>query len=303
MDDFPVYSPDANYVKDLFLYDYVSAIFYCEDDAHESVYERLLRKIIPNIKDFAVVCLGGKSKLIKKCKEAPIEGITRIFIADKDYDDLLGKLYANSHFFYFDRACLENYLIDIGALRHICIEEEPLKLTEAKCSLETADYENYYSSLKAAYEHVTRLFIITRKYNVDNVQTTKMGMDELLAGADINFPVPTDDWCTDFRQKIQSNCRGVNEWLSDPIAFDIQFADAFSPVAGANPLTNNTEYHLNGKHLLRCVLRYIKSKLGVDLENIDCQKLYLRLINQIDFCSLNPLRDQILASFPSIAVH
>lgn len=303
MDDLPQYSSDALLAKDMFLCDYVSLIFYCEDADHESVYERLVWKLIPNINEFAVVCLGGKTELIKKSKESPLEGVQRIFIADKDYDDLLGKVYSCNGFYYLNRACLENFLIDIDILQSICIEVAAPKLTQAACTIKLSEFNAFYAMLKASYEKVTRIFIVVQKYQVNGVQSTKISIDELLFGASQHFPLPTDEWRQNYRETVQSKCAGHNAWLECDQAFDHEVNHAFDvPNQGALIATND-EDHLNGKHLFRCVLRYLKDKLEVDLEDLGCQRLYLRIIDSLNLSPLFSLRDQILLDFPDIVIH
>lgn len=299
MKDFPEYSVRARDAVDLFLIDSHSVIFYFEDSHHESVYERLLDKLIPNLRHFAVVCLGGKSRVIAKAKEPRPAGVISVFVTDKDFDDLLGKTVDIEGLHYLGRNCLENYLLDLNILAAISIEQNP-DLTKAKVGEGLADQARYLSVLEERYVSLTRLFLVANKYGVGNVKTTKMAIDDLLVGAEDTFPVPTLEFLVDYRGRLQANCHGDNEWLTDDTALDVQLEEAFSPVIGGHPLTTEISHHLSGKHLFRCLVRYVKACLGVDLDSIDPRSLYLRMLAQLDLIALHPLRDQLLHRHPNL---
>ena len=128
-----------------------------------------------------------------------------------------------------------------------------------------------------------------------------MKIDDLLIDADPNYPVPTEAWCSNFRIELQSNCHErENEWLASDDQLDSQLADAFVPENGAVALTTNDLDHLNGKHMFKCLVRYVKSRLNVDIEKIDSQTLYLRLLASINLNDLQALKDKIVLENPLI---
>lgn len=114
MDDIPTYSEAGLDVIDAFYQDYVAAIFFFEDEHHESVYERILLRLIPTLRSFQVICLGGKTKIIAKAKEARPLGAKWLFVLDKDFDDLLGSVFSHKDVYYLRAFSLENYLIDLS---------------------------------------------------------------------------------------------------------------------------------------------------------------------------------------------
>lgn len=299
MKDFPEYSDSGKDAVDLFLLDSHSIIFYFEDSHHESVYERLLGRLIPDLRHFAVVCLGGKSGLIAKAKGPRHSGVISVFVADKDFDDLLGKTVHIEGFHYLDRNCFENYLLDLDILAAISIEQNP-DLTKAQVAVRLSDKAGFLRVLEERYVSLTRLFLVVRKYSVINMKTTKMPMAHLLAGSDEAFPVPELEFLASYRRELQKNCHGDNEWLTDDHALDVQLEDAFSPVMGDHSVTAEISDHLCGKHLFRCMVRYVKACLGVDLDLIDSRSLYLRILGQLDLGALHPLRDSLLHHHPNL---
>lgn len=301
MKDFPEYSVEARAVLDLFIMDSVSTIFYFEDDAHESFYERLLEKLIPNLRKFAVICLGGKSQLISKAREPRIKGRISIFIADKDFDDLLGIALDINGLYYLEKHCLENYFLNIDVLKFICVEKNPTTLTNNKADRLLSDKVSFLSALHSTYEKITRLFLVIRKYGIQRMETTKISINDLLEGAEPEYPVPTDEWCANYRKLLKQNCHEKeNDWLDDDAQLDIQLNDAFVPKGGAVAFTNNICDHLNGKHLFRCLVRYVQSRLHVDIESIDTREIYLRILSHLNLTELNSLKNRIVRDYPEI---
>jgi hypothetical protein len=263
------------------------------------VYERLLERLIPNLRKFAVVCLGGKTKVISKAKENRPLDKTSIFIVDKDFDDLLGCMQTVDSLYYLEKHCLENYFFDINALKFVSIEERPTELSNSRADRLLHDKDSFVSQLEQRYEKITRLFLVIRKNRIDMV-TTKMDVNELLSGAEADFPVPTESWYENYKIELQRKCIAkTNEWLQDDEQLNLQLQDAFLPIGGSTscPILN----HLNGRHMFRCLVRYVQSRLNVKIESeIDSKSLYLRMLSHLNLGELSILRDQILLEHPQI---
>lgn len=299
MKDFPEYSDEARDVLDLFVLDSVTTIFYFEDSEHETVYERLLEKLIPNLSQFAVICLGGKTKVISKAKECRPIGRTSIFIVDKDFDDLLGCMQTVDSLYYLEKCCMENYFLDVNALKLVCIEEKPIELSNNKADRLLHDKDRFLSQLEERYQQITRLFLVIRKHHIE-METTKMDVSKLLSGADDDFPVPTESWYEHYKKELQQNCTTrANEWLQDDEQLNTQLGSAF--IVGDGNTSLSIANHLNGKHLFRCLVRYVQVRLNCDIEScIDSRTLYLRMLSHLDLHELYLLRDRILGEHPEI---
>lgn len=300
MKDFPEYSVEARDVLDLFVLDNVSTIFYFEDSEHESVYERVLEKLIPNLRKYAVICLGGKSKVITKAKETRPRDRTSIFIVDRDFDDFLGCMQTVDSLYYLDRCCMENYFLDTDALKSVCVEEKPAELSSNKADRLLHDKDSFLSQLEKRYQQITRLFIVVRRHRIDNMETTKMDVSKLLDGSDVDFPVPTVTWYESYRKELQKNCvTRATEWLQDDEQLNVQLQNAF--VTGNGENISSIADHLNGKHLFKCLVKYVQVRLGVDIESrIDSRTLYLRMLSHLSLNDLFPLKDRILGEHPEI---
>lgn len=299
MRDVPAYSEGAIDVLDLFYQDYVAAIFYFEDSEHESFYERILSRLIPNVRSFQVLCLGGKTKVISKSKE-PAEGSARrIFVLDKDFDDLLGTVYRGPGVYYLRSFSIENYMIDLLALLKMAVELDARRLTVASALQRCAGFPQYLSRLNARLLDIARIFVVARRYRV-SVETTKMSVESLLKDGGEDELIPTDGWVERYVRALVDSTLGDNEWLHDEDAFRAALLDAFvRPPELEFPEVS--EYaHICGKHLWGCVVRYVQRALDVKLLDLDGVELYLRVATHINLNKLNYLRESILADYPDL---
>jgi hypothetical protein len=297
--DVPSYSDEARDVLELFYLEYVDAVFYFEDSNHESVYERLLRRLMPDLKPFAVVCLGGKTKVIAKAKEVRPRGIRRLFVLDKDYDDLLGSMVTIDSTYYLRMFSIENYLASLHPLLQVAVEVDAQRLTLAQAEAKCGSFDAYFVRLSHRLEKLSRLFVVARRFRVD-IETTKASVDGLLEGADPDNPMPTEEWIAAYRTRLQSRAHGANEWLANDDALDAVLGSAFDRDEALDFPVIEARGHLCGKHLLGCMLRYVQKAVEASILKIDTVELYLRIVGHAQLDRLNYLRDAILGDHPDI---
>lgn len=299
MSDIPAYSAAGLDALDSFYQDYVAAIFFFEDEHHEAVYERIIFRLIPKIKSFQVICLGGKAKVIAKAKERRPPGAKWLFVLDKDYDDLLGSVFVRDGVYYLRSFSLENYLVDLAGIVRLAVEMRPRELTfqtaVARCTL----YPTFLTRLTRQLEKIGRLFVVARRHRVE-IQTTKLSVDELLVGADEDQPIPTDDWYSSYLQRFRNSLPGGAEWLAENEALDSEVARAFERDPRCEFPDIEKVDHLCGKHLLGCVLRACQSWLEVRFVQLDVVELYARLAAQVDLRRLSYLAEAMVRDQPEL---
>ncbi len=284
---------------DFFYQDYVAAIFYFEDFEHESFYERIISRLIPNIRSFQVLCLGGKTKVIAKSKE-PAEGnVRRIFVLDKDFDDVLGTVYRGAGVYYLRSFSIENYMIDHHALLKMAVELDARRLTVASALQKSADFSKYLSRLRARLLNISRIFVVARKYRV-SVETTKMSVESLLEDGGEEELIPTDSRVERYVRALVDSTRGDNEWLHNEEAFEVALLEAFARPPELEFPAVHEHAHICGKHLWGCVVRYIQRALEVKLLDLDGVELYLRIATHINLNKLNYLKESILTDYPDL---
>lgn len=128
-DQIPQRSADGLAALDVFYDDFNDVHFFVEDEDQENLYETLLRKVFPLLKIARIFPLGGKQAVLKQATNsnrvasAPFGA----YIVDKDFDDLLATRVSAPNLFYLDRYCIENYVLDEGAIVEVIVENHPKK--------------------------------------------------------------------------------------------------------------------------------------------------------------------------------
>lgn len=303
MSDFPEYSFHGKIGLAVINSDWASAVFYCEDELHEAFYDRLIKRIVPEIKPYYVVCMGGKSEVLKVAKsDDQIPSVVEICIVDKDYDDILGevKKVKFDKLIYLQRHSIENYLPQKEALINIAVECRAKEYLSKK-DIENlmSDFEIFNTKLIEALVEIGRYFVVARKNRI-NIQTSKMPCDDIYTNVEEIFPVPNQDWFDSYKEKFLDTCNIKHDWLTDPITLSSNLAAAFLNV---NPLQTQLPAadHVVGKHLLGGFLRYINSRFNINLLEIDPVELYTRLASHISISDLLYLRAEILRIEPKLA--
>jgi hypothetical protein len=297
--DIPIYSEAGIDVLDAFYQDYVAAIIYFEDEHHEAVYERIFLRLVPRLKSFQVICLGGKTKLIAKAKEARPAGAKRLFVLDKDFDDLLGCVFAHQDVYYLRAFSLENYFIDLQGIISLAVEMNPRGLTVRAATERCAVFPQYLARLRVSLERIARLFVVARRHRID-IQTTKLPVDTLLQGAAAGDPVPTDEWYEQYLKRFIDKLPASAEWLAQEELLQAELERALTTDKRVTFPVVPVADHLCGKHLLGCVLRAAQAWLGVSFLELDVVELYARLAAHVDLKRLAFLEHAITNDHPDL---
>jgi len=301
--DFPEYSEEGKRGLAILHQYWANAVFYCEDESHEVFYERLIRRIIPNAKNFLVVCLGGKGPILKAIKSTEdASPIPEVFIVDKDYDDLTGDLGRNAYdnLIYLRRHSIENYLTQINALLEIAVEQKATSgISMYSAHQKIADSHKFYSHLMERLIYLCRYFLVARKNGV-KVRTSKISCSEIYENSDSSWPLPPDEWLEEYIAEFSDKCMLDHEWLLQDGVIQVQLADAFK--ATDTPWGNlPIDHHVVGKHLMGGLVRYIDNCLETELLKMKDAELYTRLAVHIDTTDLGYLRSDILRVVPALA--
>lgn len=290
-EDFPRYSVDGGASRDIFLAEGFSTIIYFEDAGHEYIYEILLSKL-GMTQDIAVVCTGGKTKFLAISKEDSTT--QRIFVCDKDYDDLTGeaKAYQGPEFVYLGRFCIENYLIAHSAILNMISELLKIRLSEIR---ERFDINSYWRTLIKQYHKLSQAYSIARKNRVA-ITTTKATLSDLLSMSDAGEQYPTDEYIESIKNSIIRWSKTNNGWITEPEYLSQQEETAFIAHEGFENISDNTETaHLCGKHLLRLLISEADSVFSSSINQGDYHDMYCRLISHSSIENLEPIKSAIIA--------
>lgn len=293
--DLPRYSADGGAARDIFLSDYFSLLFYFEDEGQEYIYEQLLIKIGYE-KDYGVICTGGKSKYPAISRENI--GSKKIFICDKDYDDITSEAakYQGPQYVYLGRFCFENYLLEKQALSLLLGEK--LKKTTQEIA-QSFNLDNYLEILIKNYTPLSKLYAIARKEQL-KIQTTKADAKDLAAPSDM-YAAPNEEYINTYRQKLIDLAETEGRWYADHENLLQMEANAFTPDERFKDISDNSATtHLCGKHLLRLTILQADKIFKSKLYESDYQDIYCRLISHSKAENFESIKTSIDAAIANL---
>lgn len=142
--------------------------FYVEDENQENLYFVILKKLFPDIKFEKIFPLGGKSPVLHEARNN-IGDRKKVFIVDKDFDDILRQKISLDNVFYLEQYSIENYLIDKHAIDSFMIEQRPsrIKLHDIPSDF----FDNFLNDCFDKLHKLSMTFYIVQKYGlpIDNV--------------------------------------------------------------------------------------------------------------------------------------
>ncbi len=98
----PMKTDNWLFAEDIFHYQFNEVLFYVEDYKQEEMYFCILKKLFKEIKFENIFPLNGKENVINNCKDN-VNIKNKIYIVDKDFDDILEKIEIIPNLFYLDK--------------------------------------------------------------------------------------------------------------------------------------------------------------------------------------------------------
>jgi hypothetical protein len=202
--------------------------FFIEDIGQDALYAVILLKLLPNIKFDNIYPLGGKKNMIEHVKNNKNRRKS-VYIVDKDFDDLLRKKYRRRNFFYLERYCIENYLIEDDAfIKFIRSEKPSLKITDIGKKLTFNIYCDYLvKNLRTLF----CTYLLVQMQKLDKIENCKIPPEYFALNHDksmvneqkvqeylenvrntykINLESEFDNYQKDFELKKKNDLKGYN---------------------------------------------------------------------------------------------
>lgn len=142
--------------------------FYVEDTEQENFYFVILKKLFPSVVFEKIFPLGGKNNVFDEAG-LNIHNNKKVFIVDLDFDQILNQKKSQSNIFYLDRYSIENYLIEIDAIKEIIKEERPkLKDTDINTVF---DLNSFMNESKNLFSDLIKYYLVIQKHSlgIENV--------------------------------------------------------------------------------------------------------------------------------------
>jgi hypothetical protein len=159
----PGFSDDSRYAESVFYTQFNDVDFYVEDEEQENLYFLILRKLFPEVRFENIYPLRGKQNAIEHAKKN-CSGRTSIYLLDKDFDDLLGKIHVQQNVFYLDKYCIENFLLEEKATMKFVISEKPR--LKASVIAKKLGFSRLADEIILQLSKLFALFFVVQRHNI-----------------------------------------------------------------------------------------------------------------------------------------
>jgi hypothetical protein len=272
-------SKNTNYrlAEDIFYVQFNEISFYIEDEDQENFFFCILKNLFPDIKIDKIFPLNGKENVINE-SNLNLGNKKKIFIVDKDFDDILNKIKLNENLFYLERYSIENHLIEKDAIVEYVIGEKP----------------------KLKKDHIVNQFDLDA-----NIQNLNNKLNEL-----IHLHLVVQNKCSSLKN-VSLNYERFFDFNSGnftlkPVqinAYKVQIQNELKRIDGRLTLTsqlkevkkiiniNNNELcikHIPGKYLIKMIKQVVESLFGLVSRNVE--SFCYRIAEYCSFTSLNRMK-------------
>lgn len=277
---------DAFYRGQDILYSQFNDInFYVEDEDQENFYEATLKKLFPQIRLEKIFPLNGKPNVVTEA-QLTLGDKKKVYIVDKDFDDLLNIKKTLPNLFYLEKYSIENYLLEPEAIQNLVIEERP--------KIKPSDFNTLFSlphfqkETKKLFSEVISAFLVIQKYSL-GIKNVKYDPARF---CNLNHPhsVKTTEFVT-YKSSIESALKLKNKKLS----LNAQIKKFMKFFSNRVKPTDSLR-HIPGKYILvflKAQLRYLFD--ATSFNNLSLESLSIRLANKCKFTELLYLQKSILS--------
>ncbi len=250
--------------------------FYIEDTEQENLYYHILKNLFSDVKFEKIFPLNGKKNVKDDCV-LNIGNKNKVYIVDKDFDDILNKTELYDNLFYLKSYSIENLLISKKSFYELIKEKSP-KLKDRDIDL----LYNHTSILNnvCCLKELAIIFIVIQKFELGepyyNINTSR-----------------------DFNINTDFSYRGnfIRDYISD-IEYKLRLGDRRLTLKGQVKkykrfFRNNSDIVRNipGKHLLIFINDLLKSKNLIMQYSLET--LTYKLSKEIDISNFIELKKDI----------
>lgn len=247
MGDIPEYSDGALAARDIFFTNLADVHLFVEDAERESLYERIFQKSFLRNRVFAIFSLRGKQNVLNHAfARYPVGARTkRVYVLDKDFDDLLSRQVDEPGVFYLDDYCIENALVDQQAIEELCLEERP-RMGRAAIRGRLA-YQQAIDEWMPRLDKLHRAFFLVQKYDLG------------IANCDL----PPERFAKDNHPSILDDVK-VENYIDDVAArlvhSGVLAAIEEYPTLSAAAFGNRKVHarHISGKFVVKLIFHYLR---------------------------------------------
>lgn len=149
--------------QDIFYTQFNDVSFYVEDTEQEHLFFNILKRLFGDVQFDKIFPLNGKANL-KNHARINIGDKSKIYIADIDFEEILGSKEKLENVFYLKRYSIENYLVEKNGLFEIIREKNP-KLKDIDIE-RLFDFESNLLQCKLILSDLTCTFLVIQKHSL-----------------------------------------------------------------------------------------------------------------------------------------
>lgn len=273
---FPERSLAGRAALDIFYLEFNDVNFYVEDVDQENLYECILKKFFSNIQIARIFPLGGKTNILRHAQDIVNKSTapSKIYLVDKDFDDLLETVFSDHRVVYLDRYCIENYLLEESALIELLIETYPKKKKEEL--IEDVSLSKTIDLCIDSLRPLFTLFFLTQKL--------KLGLRNCDSKPE-EFCIPKKLW--------KLNEEAINSYAQELVNYataarvEPTLDDPYTDYRASPAKSADAHSLISGKFLLAMIFHYIKSKYS--LGSISFESFVFRMAKNSTLTSLTPI--------------
>lgn len=253
---------------DIFYVQFNDVNFYIEDEDQENFYYEIFKKLFPEIKLTKIFPLNGKDNVLKKAQKNKNDK-KKIFLVDKDFDDILGKKVNQSNLFYLQQYSIENYLIDESTIKQYVIEEKPR--TKPKEIKKSFKFEECVYSAAKLYHELTLMHLYVQSMGL-NIKNTSIPPEKYFQfGPSISMKTAE---IQKYENEIQEELNRIDKRLKvkaqiKKLKQNLKLSDCIDILI-----------HIPGKYLIKYVKCRIEHCFSLASRNIDSFVYRLARINE-----------------------
>jgi len=270
--------PGSLYAKSVFFRQFNDIDFYVEDADQENLYFTILKKLFSTVKIGNIFPLGGKQNLIQRAIREAEDRRISVYIADKDFDDILNTTQIVKGVFYLDRYCIENFLLEESAVVEYIKSEHPRLKAEA--IRQKMNYGNELRDILNSLSDIFAVFLLIQFHQL-HYKCTSLKPEKLCNETDNTRPD---------KHAIENYFRFVAKRLSESTNLKLhQEIEKFKSHFDVNDLTAR---NLSGEYVIWYLMHRIKKYFNSD-SHPSLDSVRYRLAQYCTFESLENLKNSI----------
>jgi hypothetical protein len=275
----PRKSADYLLAESVFYEQFNEVQFYFEDNRKDEMYFLILKKLFPNVQFEKVFGLNGKKSVIDKAEKSTNRK-NRIFIVDKDFDDLINIRRTDlKNLFYLERYSIENYFFEEESIKSFIISQLPNQNRKTIRFKFTSVLTEIINKLKS----LTCCFFVAHKNQIPNFQSCSLPLERFTKN--LNSTEMDKLKVSDYKKKLRLGLISVaclNNYITE-------MGNAKIKLGFDDKVIFN---HIPGKHAIKLLIKILKRKYP-NIGNLEFNRVSYALADRCLFQALYPLRDSI----------